>query len=54
MKSKNVETLIREREDLRDLLEDIMERIQEFREEMLTELDDLEDMITENAEVGFH
>ncbi len=53
MKSKNVETLIREREDLRDLLEDIMERIQEFREEMLTELDDLEDMITENAEVGF-
>ena len=41
MKSKNVETLIREREDLRDLLEDIMERIQEFREEMLTELDDL-------------
>ena len=53
MKSKNVETLVREREELRDLLEDIMERIQEFREEMLTELDDLEDMITENAEVGF-
>ena len=41
MKSKNVETLVREREELRDLLEDIMERIQEFREEMLTELDDL-------------
>ena len=53
MKSKNVETLIREREDLRDLLEDIMERIQEFREEMLTELDDLEDMIAENVKVGF-
>ena len=34
MKSKNVETLIQEREDLRDLLEDIMERIQEFREEI--------------------
>lgn len=32
MKSKNVETLIQERENLRDLLEDIMERIQEFRE----------------------
>ena len=53
MKSKNVETLIQERENLRDLLEDIMERIQEFREEMLTELDDLEDMIAENVKVGF-
>lgn len=29
MKSKNVETLIRERAELRDLLEDIMDRIQE-------------------------
>ena len=37
MKSKNVETLLQEREELYDLLEDIMERIQEFREEMLTE-----------------
>lgn len=54
MNTKNVETLIREREDLRDLLEDIKERIQEFREEMLTELDDLEDMISENGEIGFH
>lgn len=54
MKSKNVETLIQERENLRDLLEDIMERIQEFREEMLTELDDLEDMIAENGRIGFH
>lgn len=53
MKPQNVETLIREREDLRDLLEDIMERIQEFREEMLTELDDLEDMIVENSGIGF-
>ena len=53
MKSKNVETLVREREELRDLLEDIMERIQEVREEMLTELDDLEDMIAENVKVGF-
>lgn len=48
MKSKNVETLIQERENLRDLLEDIMERIQEFREEVLTGLDDLEDMIQRN------
>ncbi len=54
MKSKDVETLIREKEDLRDLLEDIMERIQEFREEMLNELDDLEDMIAENGRIEFH
>ena len=54
MKSKNVETLIRERAKLRDLLEDIMDRIQEFREEMVTELDDLEDMIAENGGIGFH
>lgn len=54
MKSKNVETLIRERAELRDLLEDIMDRIQEFREEMVTELDDLEDMIAENGGMGFH
>ena len=32
----------------------IMERIQEFREEMLTELDDLEDMIAENSGIRFH
>ena len=54
MKPGNVETLIREREELRDLLEDIMERIQEFREEMLTELEDLEDMIAENGGIRFH
>ena len=54
MKPKNVETLIQEREDLRDLLEDVMERIQELREEMLTGLDDLEDMIAENSGIGFH
>ena len=46
-------TLIRERAELRDLLEDIMERIQEFREEVLTGLDDLEDMIAENSGIGF-
>lgn len=54
MKSKNTEALIRDRENLRDLLEDIMEQIKEFREEMLTELDDLECMIAENSGVGFH
>lgn len=54
MKSKNVETLLREREELQDLLEDIMGRIQEFREEMSAELDDLEDMITENSGIEFH
>lgn len=54
MRSKNVETLLREREELQDLLEDIMGRIQEFREEMSAELDDLEDMITENSGIGFH
>lgn len=54
MKSKNVETLLQEKEELCDLLEDIMERIQEFREEMLTELDDLEDMIAENSGLVSH
>lgn len=53
MRTKNVEMLLREREELRDLLEDIMGRIQEFREEMSAELDDLEDMIAENSGIGF-
>ena len=34
MKSKNVEALIQENEDLRDLLEDLIVRIQEFREDL--------------------
>lgn len=54
MKSKNMEPLIREKEEPRDLLENIMGRIQEFREEMLTELDDLEKMIAENGRIKFH
>lgn len=54
MKSKNTEALIRDRENLRDLLEDIMEQIKEFREEMLTELDDPEDMIAEYSRIEFH
>ena len=53
MKSKNVGALIQENEDLRDLMEDIMERIQEFREEMLSELDDLEDMFAETSATRF-
>ena len=54
MKSKNVETLIQENEDLRDLLEDLIERIQEFREEIQTGLDDLEDLVMEASGIGFH
>jgi len=50
MKSKNVETLIREREELHELLEDIMEQIEELREEMLTELDDLKTWLQKTAE----
>lgn len=46
MKYGNVETLVREKEELRDLLEDLVTRIHEIREELLSELDDLEDMIT--------
>ena len=49
-----MDALIREREGLHELRKDIMERIQEFREEMLTESDDLEDMIAENGRIGFH
>ena len=50
MKPKNVEMLVRENEELSDLLEDLMTRIQEIREEMTAELDDLEDMIVETRE----
>lgn len=46
MKYGDVETLNQEKEELSDLLEDLVIRIQEIREELLTELDDLEDMIT--------
>lgn len=54
MASKNVETVMRENEELHDLLEDIKERLQEIREEMLTELDDLEDMVVETSGITFH
>lgn len=49
MKPSNVEDLIREKEELQDLLEDLAGRIHEIREEMLTELDDLEDMVLETS-----
>lgn len=54
MKSKNVEMLVRENEDLWDLLEDLIERIQDIREEIVAELDDLEDMIAESREMRWH
>ena len=37
MKSKRVEKLVRDKEELRDLLEDLMERSQDIREEMAAE-----------------
>ena len=40
-----MERLIQKEEELSDLLEDLATRIQEIREEFLTELDDLEDRI---------
>ncbi len=54
MKSENVEMLVRENEELSDLLEDLMSRIQGICEEMITELDDLEDMIAETRETKRH
>lgn len=51
MKSKSVEKLVREKEELWDLLEDLMGRIQDIREEMAAELEDLEDMIAEAREI---
>ncbi len=39
--------LVHEKEALPDLLEDLLTRIQEIREEFISELDELEGMITE-------
>jgi len=47
MAGKSIEALVREKEALTDLLEDLLTRIQEIREEFTSELDELEDMITE-------
>lgn len=49
MKPVNVDELIREKEELQDLLEDLTGRIRGICEEMLTELDDLEDMMMETS-----
>ena len=54
MKSKSVEMLARENEELLELLEDLMARIQDIREEMAAGLEDLEDMIAETREIGWH
>lgn len=51
MQARNVEMQALENEELWDLLEDLMERIKEFREEMTAGLDDLEDMVTETREI---
>lgn len=54
MKSKSVEMLAQENEELLELLEDLMARIQDIREEMAAGLEDLEDMIAETREIGWH
>ncbi len=54
MKPENVEMLVRKNEEMSDLLEDLTARIREIREEMEAELDDLEDMIAETREMGWH
>ncbi len=54
MKSTNVEMLIQENEVLSDLMEDLMTRIQEIREGMTAELDDLEDIIAETRKMKWH
>ena len=54
MKPENVEMPVRENEELPDLLEDLMTRIQEIREELSDGLDDLEDMIAETREMKWH
>lgn len=39
--------LVLEKEELVDILEDVLIKIQEIREEFVSELDELEDMIME-------
>ncbi len=54
MKSENVEMLVQKNEEMSDLLEDLMTRIWEIREEMEAGLDDLEDMIAETRKMSWH
>ncbi len=47
MMMRNMEALALEKEELKDLLEDILTRLQEIKEELASEFEDLEDMIRE-------
>lgn len=47
MMVRNMENLVIEKEELTDLLEDILTKLQEIKEEFTSELEDLEDMIKE-------
>ena len=47
MKSRREECLLCQNEELRDLLEDVLLRVQEIREELTLSLEDLEDQISE-------
>lgn len=41
------EKMLRNQEEMRDLLEDLLTRIEEIRKELVIELEDMEEMITE-------
>lgn len=47
MEARREECLLRQNEELRDLLEDVLLRMQEIREELTLSLEDLEDQISE-------
>lgn len=47
MEARREECLLRQNEELRDLLEDVLLRVQEIREELTLSLEDLEDQISE-------
>lgn len=47
MKVRREECLLCQNEELRDLLEDVLLRVQEIREELTLSLEDLEDQISE-------
>lgn len=47
METRREECLLRQNEELRDLLEDVLLRVQEIREELTLSLEDLEDQISE-------
>lgn len=47
MEARREECLLRQNEELRDLLGDVLLRVQEIREELTLSLEDLEDQISE-------